>query len=200
MMIRTLSFIALCMTSTAAMSASFKLPKAGEWKVKVVESSIHKNLKDVPMPEFSECIENSDDLKNWEEQFRKSSKDSHMNCDIKNKSEDANKIVYSLNCKPETGARKANDPSLEMLPKKVEGTMSFVRVSDTQYTLQQDMKILGLTPPKIDLSKVPVEQRKMIEDTIKVQSGDASVTSKSSYTYVSAKCSEEAKKNSSKNQ
>jgi hypothetical protein len=166
-----------------AFGASFPMPKPGEWRVKDLTAS-------TPAAKGSEsttveCIE-AQDKKRWEEDFKKAASENGLDCQLKIKTETRTQLAYDIHCKgrrPESGTA-----SVHVYSQDAQGSLTWNRQSETSYTIEQEIKLLGMKAEGVDPSKVSAKEKRMMDAATRHTPESSTTRMKNEYTFVGPKC------------
>lgn len=165
----------------AAFGASFSMPKPGEWKVKSLDAGASKAEASGTL----ECIE-TQDKKRWEEDFKKAASENGMDCQLTVKSETGTRLAYDIRCK---GRRsEGGSTPVQVYSQDAEGNLIFNRQSETIYTIEQEIKLLGMKSDAPEAKGMSAKQKRMMDAATR-HSSDNTTKMKNEYTYVGPKCS-----------
>jgi hypothetical protein len=163
-----------------ALSASFSMPKPGEWKVKSLDAGASKAEAEGTL----ECIE-TQDKKRWEEDFKKAASENGMECQLTVKSETGTRLAYDIRCK---GRRsEGGSAPVQVYSQDAEGNLVFSRQSETSYTIEQEIKLLGMKSDAPEAKGMSAKQKRMMDAATR-HSSDNTTKMKNAYSYVGPKC------------
>jgi hypothetical protein len=167
-------------SSTALAAETFPMPKAGEWRVKELDSGA--KAKDSGT---LECIA-TQDKKTWVEDFKKAASANGMECELTVKSETAKRLAYDIQCK---GRRSPSGvTAVEVYSQDAEGSLVFNRLSETSYTIEQEIKLLKMKPDGTDPKSSSPNQKKMMDAAMRHAAESPTTRMKNEYTFVGPKC------------
>lgn len=176
--------------SDPAHATKFQMLKPGEWNIEVVESSLGPLAKAIKTKPF--CIDSKTNSSNWETKAKEDMKKAGLDCILKPLKDEASSITYQTDCKVSEGAAKKN-PMLAP-GTKFNGQVTVTKVSDDEYLMDQTATGTGVNLPKIDLNKVPAEQRVLLEKTLgQTKDGGFQIANKQKITYLSPTCTKKEK-------
>lgn len=167
-------------TSFAYGTTGFPMPKPGEWNVREVGTeSKPKNSGTV------ECIQ-TQDKKNWENDFKKAASENGMDCQLTVKSETASRLAYDIQCK---GRRSESGAStVQVYSQDAEGSLVFNRKSETSYIIEQEIKLRGMKPDDKDSKEMSAKQKRMVDAAMRHSTDSTTTRMKNEYTFVGPKC------------
>jgi hypothetical protein len=178
---RFVFLIGLGFASSAARADTFPMPKPGEWKVKEMDGGAKSKDSGT-----LECIE-TQDKKNWVNDFKKAASANGMECELTVKSETAKRLAYDIQCK---GRRSPSGvTAVEVYSQDAEGSLVFDRISDTSYTIAQEIKLLKMKPDAADPKNLSPNQKKMMDAAMRHSAESPTTRMKNEYTFVGPKCS-----------
>jgi hypothetical protein len=166
-----------------AFGAAFPMPKPGEWRVKDLTASAPATKG--ADPSTLECIE-AQDKKRWEEDFKKAASESGMDCQLKLKTETGTQLAYDIQCK---GRRPASgSASVHVYSQDAQGSLIWNRQSETSYTIEQEIKLLGMKAEGVDPAKVSAKEKRMMDAAMRHTPESSTTRIKNEYTFVGPKC------------
>ncbi len=164
-----------------AWGSSFPMPKTGEWKVKELDTAGSRGGNSGAL----ECIE-AQDRKRWEDDFKKAANNNGMDCQLTVKSETSSQLAYDIQCK---GRRSENGSATQVYSQDAEGSLVWKRQSETRYTIEQEIKLLGMKADGTDPKGTSARQKRMMDAAMRHSSDASTSRMKNEYTFVSTKCS-----------
>jgi hypothetical protein len=177
---RFVFLIGLGLASSAARADIFSMPKPGEWKVKELDSGAKSKDSGT-----LECIA-TQDKKNWVDDFKKAASANGMECELTVKTETAKRLAYDIQCK---GRRSPSGvTAVEVYSQDAEGSLVFNRISETNYTIEQEIKLLKMKPDAGDPKTLTPEQKKMMDAAMRHSAESPTTRMKNEYTFVGPKC------------